>query len=479
MSTVTYTVLKAYNPDLLLDVQRTFTTADETSADTTLTVESIVGFADGDYVLIGEFGQEDAEIVRISGSPSGTTLTFTASVTYVHARNTPVYRIDRNRVEFSRSTTLTGSRSVLATSNITPDSLYTIYEDTTNTTGFGWYRWNNQADSTFSNYSESIPYAGYTEQSLKKIFDTALMDLGQLDDEGQPEFPEGVSREVAFQAVVDAQQELAGLKTRWSHLTNFDVIISEIATGQDNYALPATIARENGRLAIWNTHIGSRQDMDYIEKEDLNKRRVDIVKDSLGAAITDTGATTITLSDVSDFDDSGSIAVIDDDDEGYDVIAYTGKTNSTNTLTGVTGIAETHANGVIVWQGVSLGEPRRFTIFEDTITIDPSPASNWNDYNLLTDMYIRPTVVNDLADEAQFPAFVLKPYVTWKLALSMADGNSRKKADYFRQLWEQRKKELLANERNGQVFKFKPKRIPDRTQVHPRPNVEPTVSTNT
>ena len=143
MATTPYVVLQAYNPDLLLDVQKTFTTADESSVDTTLTVESIVGFSDGDYVLIGEFGQEDAEIARISGSPSGTTLTFTGNLTYTHTKNTPVYNIDRNEVEFSRATTVSGSKSILTTVSITPDSLHTVYEDTSNTTGFGFYRWKN------------------------------------------------------------------------------------------------------------------------------------------------------------------------------------------------------------------------------------------------------------------------------------------------------------------------------------------------
>jgi len=466
MATTPFVVLQAYNPDLLLNVQSTFVTTDETSLDTTLAVENIVGFSDGDYVLIEDFGQENAEIARISGAPSAGVLTLATALSFIHTKDTRVYRIDRDRVEFSRATTLTGSKSVLATVDITPDSLYTVYEDVTNTTGFGFYRWNNQADNTFSNYSESTPYAGYSGQTLKRIFDTALSDLGYLDSMGQPKFPTAFSRETAVQAVMDCQEELGGLKTRWSYLTDFDVIVSELSTGQDEYALPSTIARENGRLALWNVRIGRRNELKYMDKNEFNERREEVVKTSLGAAISSVADTEVTLSDVSDIDDSGSFVVIDDDGEGFDTITYTGKTNSTNLATGVAAITETHANGAIVWQGVSFSEPARYTVYEDTLFLDPPPAVAWNDFNLIADLYIRPTVVNDLADEAQFPAYVIKPYVSWKLALASADGDPRK-ADYFKQIYDDKVKDLLRNERNGQKFLFKPSRRPERTQLHP------------
>src|SRR3990167_5281940 len=158
MSSTSFPVLQSYNPELLLNVLRTPLTADSTAASGTITVSNIVGVGVGDYLLIGEFGQETAEIVRVHTvtAPSGTTITLNANTTYAHIRGESVYRIDRNQVEFSRATTLTGSKSVLVTSDITPDSLYTVYEDTTNTTGFGFYRWKNSADTTYTNYSESL-----------------------------------------------------------------------------------------------------------------------------------------------------------------------------------------------------------------------------------------------------------------------------------------------------------------------------------
>ena len=459
---ITYPTIKFYNPDLLLDKEQSYLTADY-STGTSITVEADADiasypFADGNYILVGEFGQATAEIARIS-STSGTAITLTAALQYNHNSGTPIYNIDRNQVEFSRATTVTGSKSILATNDISADQVYTTYEDTTNTTGFGFTRARNDADATFSNYSESFPYAGYGRNSLKNIFDSALFDMGITDDNGQPTFTSKISREAAFRAAMDCQLELAELRYRWSHLSNFDVIISEISVGDDSYSLPDQILREDSMSDILAVRLGGRKDMERIDKQELNVLREEISKTTLGAAISSTAdGTAITLSDGSDFATSGSIQVVVDDEDVIDVISYTGK-SSTDVLTGTTGIAETVSNGAIVWQGATFGEPRYYTVFEDTVVIEPPPATDWEDRNLVADIYESPTLVDDLADETQFPAFVIKPYVAWKLSLLRGDGDSTK-ASSFKALYDEARSVLIANETSGQRFKWKPGRKP-------------------
>ena len=454
---ITYPTLKFFNPDLLIDVQQSFTTVDQTVVGSSLTPDSIIGISDGDYLLLGEFGQEQAEIVRVSGSPSGSTVTLTVNTVFVHLRNTPIYRIDRNQVEFSRATTLTGSKSVLDTVSIAADQQYTVYVDTTNTTGFGFSRAKNSSDTTYSNYSESYPYAGYSNQSLKLIFDSCLRDLGLVDELGNPQFKGAVNRSTALQAACDAQDELALLRHRWSYLTDFGVILGEIETGQDTYAMPDNVAFENGYPAILNVWLGAKRELTFIDRTMMNDRRINAVKDSLGAAITSTGDVTVTLTDSSDFPDSGSIQVVDDDGEGFDSIDYTSNNRGTNVLSGVTNIAETHLNGAIVWYGVTPSEPNAWNAFEGNVVIDPVPSETYEEYNLKTDLYTKPTLVNDLADEAQFPAAVLKPYICSKLALLLDDGNTNRSLA-FSQQYEARKQDLLGKETTGQYTKLKPLR---------------------
>lgn len=461
---IEYIKLKAYNPDLLVDVEKGFITADVASASGTLTVESIAGIGVGDYLLLGEFGQENAEIVRvhIGTAPSGTTITLNANTTRKHERGTAFYRIDRDQVEFSRATTLAGSKAVLSTASINPESVWTIYEDITNTTGFGFYRFKNSGDTTFTGYSESIPYTGYGEETLKKIFDSVRYDMGMVDEHGEPTWEGKIGRKAMIQAVIDCQEDLAKARSRWSFLTNFDATVSELSTGEDAYDLPSDIAYEDRRIMIQAVRVGGNKKLRYIDKNKFNEEREEIVKTTLGSAITSTTQTTITLTDSSDFDDSGNIQVIVDDQDAIDNIAYTANDRTTNTLSGVTGILETVTAGANVWQGATFGEPSRYTIYEDKIYLDYPPSADWEDYNLIMDYYAKPTVVDDLADEVQFPASVIKPYVIYKMMLLRGDGDLAKAQVWFA-VYNDKKSELIQNENRGQVFKFTPNRTPKKT----------------
>lgn len=458
---VTFPIIKAYNLDLLIDVAKVLLSTDSDAASSTLTVVSITGISVGDYLLIGEFGHETTEIVRVhtSTAPTGTTVTLNANTVYAHNRDTPIYVIDRNQVEFSRATTLTGSKSVLGTVDIMCDQLHTTYKDVTNSTGFGFYRFSNSADSAFTGYSESYPYAGYGQKTLKRVIDAACLLVGQVDELGNPQLPTSFSRESAVIAVNDCQLEMKELRHRWSYLTNFNYAVSELATGQDSYSLPSDIAQGEGSLSIFAARIGAQKDMKFIDKEILNERRENVVKDSLGSAITATSNTTVTLTDSSDFDSSGSFTVVDDDNTGIDPISYTSNNKATNVVSGVTGIAETHAAGSLVWQGITFGKPTRYAVYEDTIVLDPPPAVAWDNYNLLIDAYINPVVIDDLADEVDFPPSVIKPYLAWRIAQIV----DQTKAPNLYGLYLAEQAKILRKESTGQVTRMKPIFKPDVT----------------
>lgn len=151
-------LLKANNFSLVEDVQKTYLTAAVAAAGTTLTVKDNTGISNGDYLILGEIGEEGTEIKAVNGAvTAGTSITITA-VTFAHGVDTPIYRADFNQCEFSRATTLTGSKSVLNTGSITPDQQFTIYDDTTNTTGYGFVRWKNSTDASYSSYSAGVNY---------------------------------------------------------------------------------------------------------------------------------------------------------------------------------------------------------------------------------------------------------------------------------------------------------------------------------
>lgn len=178
----------ARNYELVKHAEKTYLTAAVTAAATTLTVRAVDtnSMSDNDYLILGEIGSDNAEIMQINGAVSdGTSLTIdnngSGGSRFAHSIDEPVYRISYNRVEFSRSATDGGTRSVLTTAEIQPDDIYTRYEDTVNTTGFGHVRFNNQTSSAFSSYSDAIPYTGYTAKSLGRILKMVRRHLNEPD----------------------------------------------------------------------------------------------------------------------------------------------------------------------------------------------------------------------------------------------------------------------------------------------------------
>src|SRR3990167_1354051 len=148
-------LLLADNRSLIKDREKSYLTAAVSAAGTALTVRGVDtnAWADNDYVIIGEIGTRNAELLQVNGAVAdGTALTIdqlgAGGARYAHSVGEPIYRIDYNRVEFNRTATdTTTGTTVLTTIEIQPDDLFTRYEDTTNTTGFGFVRFNNQATS--------------------------------------------------------------------------------------------------------------------------------------------------------------------------------------------------------------------------------------------------------------------------------------------------------------------------------------------
>lgn len=176
----------ARNQELVTNREKTYLTAPVSAGGTTLTVRAVDtnSWADNDYVIIGEIGTGNAEIMQVNGAVSdGTSLIVdrggSLTLRYAHAVDEPVYRIDYNQIEFSRATTATGSKSVLATNEIQPDDKDTRYEDTANTTGYGFVRFKNSTTGAFSDYSDAIPYTGYTATSLGRMIRMVRRHLGE------------------------------------------------------------------------------------------------------------------------------------------------------------------------------------------------------------------------------------------------------------------------------------------------------------
>ena len=172
------------NEELVKDREKTYLTAAIAASATSLTVKAVDtnAWANADWIIIGEIGTKNAEIVQIGAAVSDGTALTVGTIRYAHSINEPVYRIDYNYVRIYRNTTdSTTGLSTLATVEIQPDEIYTRYEDTANSTGYGFVQFRNSASAALSEYSDGIPYSGYTAKSLGRMIKAVRRQLSESD----------------------------------------------------------------------------------------------------------------------------------------------------------------------------------------------------------------------------------------------------------------------------------------------------------
>lgn len=246
-------LLKVYNGALIKDKEKTYLTAAAAAAATSLTVQSTDiapaatssdTWADNDYMMVGEPGEEGTEIMQMAAAvTAATTLTIdregsAGGLRYAHSIGTPIYRLDFNRVEFNRNTTNTTSGvSVLTTIRIQPDDQFTRYEDTANSTGYGFARFNNQTTGAFSSYSDGINYEATGEGSSRdpRTLWSMRKKVRQLLDESTDD---KLKDEMIDEALNDKQRDL-GHQRLWSFFEaekSFSSVANQFA-----YSLPATV----------------------------------------------------------------------------------------------------------------------------------------------------------------------------------------------------------------------------------------------
>jgi len=128
-------------------IQITYAAGTASAGGTQMPVKNPAGFTNQWAVQIGQTGEETAEIMILSGAPSGTLFNFGTSPSHTagtllfgHSPDSPIYQIHYDQVILYRSTAGTGGPfSAIATINITPDSLYTQYDDTLGAAGYAYY----------------------------------------------------------------------------------------------------------------------------------------------------------------------------------------------------------------------------------------------------------------------------------------------------------------------------------------------------
>jgi hypothetical protein len=175
----------------LLDqaAQITYLTQLESGGTTTLHVKNANGYATDQWaVQLGKTGEEQSEIGLLNAVPSGTTLSLATATNFSHPTDTPVYAIKYDKVIWFRSTTGTaGTEAVLATTNITPDSDYSQYDDTTGASTYAykaaWYNSLSGGTSSLSDWLTPSGYDFYSLASIRERMKRKLLNAGFIGDD--------------------------------------------------------------------------------------------------------------------------------------------------------------------------------------------------------------------------------------------------------------------------------------------------------
>lgn len=387
-------------PDLS-SFESTYLSGDEAAAQTVLSVISGVNFAADQYVIIGIQGAEQTEIRKVS-SATDSTITISAGTSFNHVQGTIVTFIPFNQIEVYSATSAGGTYSLLSAVDIRADSLETYYPRTTDdSTIYYKARFKNVASTTYSDYSDEVSATGYAYNSVWSIKNRALDQLGE-------KIGGIITDSFLNESLWEARREFDNQFKRWSFRTSFDSDIGNLTEGQYSIAVPALLRNPDSPQNILGLRVGSSgRPIRYIDKTTWNRYYQGVFHTTV-ATQPAVGQITLVLTNVRDFEDSGSITI------GSNTITYTAKDNTTNTLSGIpasgTGsITATHAAGTDAWQHSSFGEPMFYTIFEDKLYFERPIDSDFEGDNLYMDFYRNMPEYNsdaDLLDEPDVDMFV-------------------------------------------------------------------------
>ncbi|MFA5036125.1 MAG: hypothetical protein WC479_03020 [Candidatus Izemoplasmatales bacterium] len=223
-------IIKISHPELDLNITRL--SADVAVSATSATVENNEDLTTNDYVVWGRYGEEKSEIVLLTSVTGNTTIGHTTGPVFAHAANTQVSKIPYNQIQIYRSTSETGTYTLIATTDITPDEVETTYNDTDGTTS-SWYktRFYNVAGTTYSDYSDVLEGTGYEEDSLRSITDEVLEDFG---DENSDEINRSMVARVARAAVRKITVALIRVKPDYRQ----QYTTQDLTSGTATYSLP-------------------------------------------------------------------------------------------------------------------------------------------------------------------------------------------------------------------------------------------------
>jgi len=433
-------------PELITN--NTFLTTDYAAGVSTLAVENGLKFSDATYIFVNENGNDKCEIILINGTPTVNAIALSTATVHAHSRGEEIKFIPFNQIEiYSSADNITFT--LLTTTDIRPDADNTYYEHQAGTaTTYYKIRFKNETDTTYSTYSDSVLATGYTASSAGQLIQTALSDLG-MEIDGTL-----ITKRFLFDALNEGRREIDEDKRiiRWSFRSVFNYNLYSIIPGQYKLTTPTDLREPSTNKNIISIRVGreSRQ-CGYFDQAAFERGYMSTYHTTLDGAIV-TADVSITLEDSGDFNENGSINIAGEDiDELLDSVAYTANTETTNVISGVTGIrAAGHADGVDVWQNASFGLPVNYTVNNNTIYFSQPFADDFAGESIFMDYYKAITDINSDSDELDEPFYnIYIPFLRFKIKQKQdKELNWKNDSDYIK--WSSMKNDQIDKEYFGQ-----------------------------
>jgi hypothetical protein len=435
---------------------KTYLTSAVSATGTTLTVIDSSGFANTDPIRIGELGNEGTEIKKVNGAVSSMTSLTTTALSFNHPIGTNVYKMLFNQWKIYGASTLTGSKTLIATVDMQVGEPYTTYVNTgTEYTYYFVLPYDSLNSVTGDAYSDGVAKTtGYQAGTVGSLIDKAMVA-------SKSEFNEKITSSLLIGEINDCLRFMSGKLKRWSGLQCFDYSLGVTSLGVYKYAMPSDIEDANSIKSILEVRIGDGILL-YKDKREWDERLED-TKHTLVTTQATAGDTTLAINNSYDFADSGTVDIFVSGTE-YN-ITYTGVTRSTTAgvLTGVpasgTGsITVTIPASTDVWQDEEDGQPTYFTVYDGYLYIWPLPSSSYDNMNVWIDYYTAKTNVDSYSDTLEFSRYdAVKHWLIWKLrSLKDASGKLDLQDGDF-QMFNAILNEMIRKEISGQRHKLKPK----------------------
>jgi len=434
--------------DLTAGRKATYLSADVAAAATTLTVDSIIGFAINKILLIGEIGNEDSEIIKTHASttPTGSTITLASALTFAHTQGAKVYIINYDQLEISWCATADGTKSVLATIALQPDQLETIYDDTSKSTGYYFTRFKETIGTTYSDYSDPIPYGDWATNQVGAVIEYALK-RNKLKT-----FADSIDHTFCLSEINACLKYVHGKRKKWHRLQQFDYELGYTADSEWAFAVPSDMWGYSNK-SVLDIHLEGEEPLIYKDEREWNEMLEDVIYDQLSAAAS-AAATAIYLDDSYSFGDTGTVLCRGDE------IDYTVNAVATGKLT-CTALTNALADDSMVWKGsYKEGLPKYYTIKEGYVFIYPLVDSNYDNINVMIDYWKECPEIDSDADTLDISRFdMVKYWLTWVIRAQKDHDGLRNPDDADYLLFESVLRDALKIEANvgGQKFKLKPK----------------------